>query len=261
MTRPDDQFAELVRRGREVFAAAVSAWEQAARSLASGAAGGASTARMRELGATVDAAFDFAGQMLAEQRNFAKSLMTGGGRATDEEAAPEPPPATPDPGDAPAPAVGAGESSCDVDLRRRGDLRRRSDDGARDGSRGHEGGPAADPRDGRDGRERSDGDAARSDRPGGEEDHHGEEGTGEEGTGEEAEPRADHDGREEDAGEKGRSGEVHADEGTTDEGHATEFAVHLTAVSEQDGGALPRAGHRRRRRIGRPARLMARRSH
>jgi hypothetical protein len=80
MTRPRDQFADLTQRGHEVFAAAVRAWEQAARSLTTGAAAGLPNARMGDLGAAVDAAFDFAAQMLAEQRDFAKSLMSAGGQ-------------------------------------------------------------------------------------------------------------------------------------------------------------------------------------
>src|SRR4051812_34599803 len=81
MTRARDQFAELTQRGQEVFAAAVHAWEQAARSLTTGAAAGVPKARLSDLGATVDAAFDFAAQMLAEQREFTKSLMSAGSQA------------------------------------------------------------------------------------------------------------------------------------------------------------------------------------
>src|SRR4051812_7495445 len=81
MTRARDQFAELTQRGQEVFAAAVHAWEQAARSLTTGAAAGVPKARLSDLGTTVDAAFDFAAQMLAEQREFTKSLMSAGSQA------------------------------------------------------------------------------------------------------------------------------------------------------------------------------------
>src|SRR3954449_8371339 len=81
MTRARDQFAELTQRGQEGFAAAVHAWEQAARSLTTGAAAGVPKARLSDLGTTVDAAFDFAAQMLAEQREFTKSLMSAGSQA------------------------------------------------------------------------------------------------------------------------------------------------------------------------------------
>src|SRR5688500_15259516 len=97
MTEPTEQFAQLTRRGHEVFSAAVRAWEEAARSLAEAARrpGG----RLPDVRASVDAAFDFAGQMLAEQREFAKMLMDAGtglvrdtaeraGRASEPPAAP-----------------------------------------------------------------------------------------------------------------------------------------------------------------------------
>jgi hypothetical protein len=76
MTEPIDQFAELTRRGHEVFTAAVRAWEHAARSIAE-------AARRPEGGppdiqASVDAAFDFAAKMLDDQRDFTKTLMSVG---------------------------------------------------------------------------------------------------------------------------------------------------------------------------------------
>jgi hypothetical protein len=76
MTDARDQFAELARRGHEVFTAAVQAWEQAARSLAETARrpGG----RLPDIRGSVDAAFDFAAQMLADQRDFTKTVMSVG---------------------------------------------------------------------------------------------------------------------------------------------------------------------------------------
>src|SRR4029450_7048917 len=76
MTEETDKFAELTRRGHEVFTAAVRAWEQAARSVAEAARrpeGG-----LPDVRASVDAAFDFAAQMLAAQRDFTKTLMSVG---------------------------------------------------------------------------------------------------------------------------------------------------------------------------------------
>ena len=76
MTEPTDQFAELTRRGHEVFTAAVRAWEQAARSIAEAARrpeGG-----LPDIRASVDAAFDFAAKMLDDQRDFTKTLMAVG---------------------------------------------------------------------------------------------------------------------------------------------------------------------------------------
>jgi hypothetical protein len=74
MTDATDPFAELTRRGHQLFAAAVQAWEQAARSLAE--AGRRPEGRLPEVRASLDAAFDFAAQMLAEQRDFARTLMS-----------------------------------------------------------------------------------------------------------------------------------------------------------------------------------------
>ena len=78
MTEATEAFAELTRQGHQVFTAAMQAWEQAARSMA-GAAGRPGT-QPPDMGAQVDAAFDFAAQMLADQREFTRTLMTAGGR-------------------------------------------------------------------------------------------------------------------------------------------------------------------------------------
>ena len=88
MTEANDRFAELTRRGHEVFTAAVQAWEQAARSLAEAARrpeGG-----LPDIRASVDAAFDFAARMLADQREFTKTVMSLGSQvvtATTQRAA------------------------------------------------------------------------------------------------------------------------------------------------------------------------------
>ena len=111
MTEANDRFAELTRRGHEVFAAAVQAWEQAARSLAESARrpeGGLPDSR-----ASVDAAFDFAARMLADQREFAKTVMSMGSQVvtvTTQRAAPvtEPAAITASGG---SPGTGAGASA------------------------------------------------------------------------------------------------------------------------------------------------------
>ena len=89
MTQPTEQFAELTRRGHQVFAAALRAWEQAARSIAEAA--GRPGGRLPDVQASVDAAFDFAAQMLADQREFAMELMSVAGRAGATAAAPDQP--------------------------------------------------------------------------------------------------------------------------------------------------------------------------
>ena len=79
MTEAGDRFAELTRQGHQLFTAAVQAWEQAARSMADAARRPES--RLPDLGASVDAAFDFAAQMLADQRDFTRTLLSAGAEA------------------------------------------------------------------------------------------------------------------------------------------------------------------------------------
>ena len=96
MTEPTDTFAELTRRGHEVFTAAVRALDQAARSIAEAARRPES--RLPDVQASLEAAFGFAAQMLAEQRDFAKTLMSAGPRvaaASGQEAAPDAEPEEP----------------------------------------------------------------------------------------------------------------------------------------------------------------------
>src|SRR3954447_6960830 len=74
MDEATDKFAELTRRRHQLFGAAARAWEQAARSVADAA--GRPERRLPDLEASIDAAFDFAAQMLADQRDFARTLMS-----------------------------------------------------------------------------------------------------------------------------------------------------------------------------------------
>jgi hypothetical protein len=94
MTQATDQFAELTRRGHEVFTAAIQAWDQAARSIAEAAR--RPEGRLPDIRASVDAAFDFAAQMLADQRDFTRTIMSVGSQvvaATAERAVPSAEPA------------------------------------------------------------------------------------------------------------------------------------------------------------------------
>ena len=96
MAEPTDTFAELTRRGHEVFAAAVQAWDQAARSLAEAARRPESG--LPDVRASIDAAFDFAAKMLADQREFTASLLAmksqvaAGSAEPEAAAAPDAPP-------------------------------------------------------------------------------------------------------------------------------------------------------------------------
>src|SRR4051794_9189624 len=100
MDEATDPFAELTRRGHLLFAAAVQAWEQAARSMVDAAA--RPDRRPPDIRPSMEAAFDFAAQMLADQQEFARALMSLGAQAS---------PATgerPAPGAGPAPTAEAG---------------------------------------------------------------------------------------------------------------------------------------------------------
>src|SRR4051812_44241408 len=83
MTEPTDTFAELARRGHQVFTAAARAWEDAARSMVEAARRPGE--RLPDVRASLDAAFEFAAQMLAEQREFAKTVMAAGAGALAAE--------------------------------------------------------------------------------------------------------------------------------------------------------------------------------
>src|SRR3954449_11081174 len=83
MTEPTDTCAELARRGHQVFTAAARAWEDAARSMVEAARRPGE--RLPDVRASLDAAFDFAAQMLAEQREFAKTVMAAGAGALAAE--------------------------------------------------------------------------------------------------------------------------------------------------------------------------------
>jgi hypothetical protein len=114
MDEATDPFAELTRRGHLLFRTAVQAWEEAARSMADAA--GRPDSGAADVRPAIDAAFDFANQMLADQQEFARALLSLGaqapvptGRRPDPGAAP-PAPAPPAPA-APAAAAGTGEAA------------------------------------------------------------------------------------------------------------------------------------------------------
>jgi hypothetical protein len=83
MTEPTDTFADLARRGHQVFTAAARAWEDAVRSMVEAARRPGE--RLPDVRASLDAAFEFAAQMLAEQREFAKTVMAAGAGALAAE--------------------------------------------------------------------------------------------------------------------------------------------------------------------------------
>jgi hypothetical protein len=105
MDEATDPFAELTRRGHLLFGAAVQAWQEATRSMLDAA--GHPDRGSADLRRSVDAAFDFANQMLAEQQEFARALMSLGAQAvpsSDERPVPDagPTPTAAPSGNAPA---------------------------------------------------------------------------------------------------------------------------------------------------------------
>ena len=77
MTGPQEQFAELTRRTQENFKHLWEQWSQRSNELMKGVAG-----RSRSAGDTpgnpeevLDAVFDFAENLITQQRNFAKQML------------------------------------------------------------------------------------------------------------------------------------------------------------------------------------------
>src|SRR3954453_7782460 len=80
MDEATDPFADLTRRGHLLFGAAVQAWQEATRSMLDAA--GHPDQGSPDLRRSIDAAFDFANQMLAEQQEFARAVMSLGTRTS-----------------------------------------------------------------------------------------------------------------------------------------------------------------------------------
>ena len=73
MTVSTDQFTQLAHRGQEAFSAAVRAWQN---TLLSYPGAIPSTEAMADVDATVDAAYDLAERVLADQREFTKAFVS-----------------------------------------------------------------------------------------------------------------------------------------------------------------------------------------
>jgi hypothetical protein len=95
MDEATDPFAELTRRGHLLFGAAVQAWQEATRSMLDAA--GHPDRGSPDLRRSIDAAFDFADQMLAEQQEFARAVMSLGAQAFPSTVVPPGPSAGPAP--------------------------------------------------------------------------------------------------------------------------------------------------------------------
>lgn len=76
MTTPQEQYTDVARRGQEVMAAAVQTWAENMQKLVGTMPGGGVGVPNAE--AVVDNVFNFAEQMLHNQREFTKSLLAVG---------------------------------------------------------------------------------------------------------------------------------------------------------------------------------------
>ena len=72
MSSPQDQYAESLRKGQEAVVEAVESWTKTAQSVIGAQLGGSSGPF--DPNQVIDQVFDFAEQMLAVQREFAKAL-------------------------------------------------------------------------------------------------------------------------------------------------------------------------------------------
>ena len=79
MTTPQEQYVESLRSGQQAVVQAMEAWTKSAQKVV-GAADGGSAATV-DPGLVIDQVFDFAEQMLAMQRRFAKALATSAAEA------------------------------------------------------------------------------------------------------------------------------------------------------------------------------------
>jgi hypothetical protein len=84
MTTPQDQFTDVARRGQEAVTTAMRAWAENVQAMMASGAGGPSGVPSPQQ--VVDNVFDFAEQMLAAQREFAKTLLAAGAQATEAAA-------------------------------------------------------------------------------------------------------------------------------------------------------------------------------
>ena len=80
MTTPQEQYLESLRNGQQAVVQAMEAWTRSAQKAFGGADSGTSGAVQPDV--IIDQVFDFAEQMLAMQRRFAKALVSSAAEAT-----------------------------------------------------------------------------------------------------------------------------------------------------------------------------------
>jgi len=74
MTTPQEQYMESLRNGQQAVVQAMEAWTKSAQKAFGASSSGAASTVNPEL--IIDQVFDFAEQMLAMQRRFAKALAS-----------------------------------------------------------------------------------------------------------------------------------------------------------------------------------------
>jgi len=81
MTAPTEQFAEFAQRSQDAVTTAVRTWTQAVKAYSGAFAG--RPAELPDVQAAVNAAFDLAEQLLHDQRELVKAVLTAGAQAAE----------------------------------------------------------------------------------------------------------------------------------------------------------------------------------
>lgn len=83
MTASTDQFVDITKRSQEVLAESVRTWAQTWQGLATQFSAGNGRPQLPDAGVAVDRVFDFAEQVLSQQREFAKTVVGASQHAVD----------------------------------------------------------------------------------------------------------------------------------------------------------------------------------
>lgn len=83
MTASTDQFVDITKRSQDVLAESVRTWAETWQGLATQFTAGTGRPQLPDAGVAVDRVFDFAEQVLAQQREFAKTVVGASQHAVD----------------------------------------------------------------------------------------------------------------------------------------------------------------------------------
>lgn len=81
MTAPTEQFVDIAKRSQDAVTSAVRSWADTVQGMTAGLSGGRTS--VPDAHAVVDQYFDFAAQVLDNQRRFAQTLVGVGAQATE----------------------------------------------------------------------------------------------------------------------------------------------------------------------------------